>query len=176
MDKKVIYLDNNATTMVAPEVIEAMLPFIKERWGNPSSIHRFGGTVRRDVEKARTQVAEFLGASPEEIYFTSCGTESDNIALKGFFALHKEKTRIITSNVEHPAILNTARYLQKNGAHLLELEVDPDGLLDPEIFKNLPIDEHTIVSIMWANNETGVIFPIEEIAPIVKGKGGVIHT
>lgn len=176
MSNATIYLDNNATTMVAPEVIEAMLPFFKEKWGNPSSIHRFGGMVRRHVENAREKVAALIGAQPQEIIFTSCGSESDNMALKGFFKAHGTKTRIITSAVEHPAVRNTARYLKSLGASLFELEVDKQGCIAPEIFDELPIDEHTIVSLMWANNETGVLFPIHEIAQKVKSQGGTIHS
>jgi len=173
---KQIYLDNNATTKVAPEVLDAMLPFLKDYYGNPSSIHRFGGMIKRHVETAREQVATLLGASPEEIYFTSCGSESDNMALKGFFAIHGKKTRIITSTVEHPAIRNTARYLKEHGAVLIELEVDSEGMLQTDSLDNLEIDEHTIVSLMWANNETGVLFPISELARKVKERGGCFHT
>jgi len=176
MNAPVIYLDNNATTMVAPEVIEAMLPFLKDRWGNPSSIHRFGGSVRRSIEHARERVAALIGALPEEVIFTSCGSESDNMALKGFFAIHGQQTRIITSTVEHPAVRNTARFLKEKGASLFELEVDGEGMLYADQFDELPIDEHTMVSLMWANNETGVLFPIEEIAEKVKNRGGTMHT
>ncbi len=176
MSTPIIYLDNNATTMVAPEVVEAMMPFFSERWGNPSSIHRFGGSVRRHIEQARGKVAALIGASPEEVYFTSCGSESDNFALKGFFALHGMQTRIITSAVEHPAVRNTARYLQKRGATLIELDVDPQGCIDSAVFDDLSIDEHTLISLMWANNETGVLFPIGEIAAKVKSRGGTVHT
>lgn len=176
MSTPVIYLDNNATTMVAPEVIEAMLPFLNDHWGNPSSIHRFGGSVRRSIENAREQVAALIGAQPEEVYFTSCGSESDNMALKGFFALHGQKTKIITSTVEHPAVRNTARFLKEKGASLFELEVDSEGMLSADQFDALPIDEHTIISLMWANNETGVLFPIEAIAEKVKQHGGTMHT
>lgn len=176
MGKQVIYLDNNATTMVAPEVVDAMGPFFRERWGNPSSIHHFGGSVRREIEIAREKVAKLIGALPEEVIFTSCGSESDNMALKGFFAKHGSETKIITSTVEHPAVRNTARHLQERGAALIELEVDAEGMLDPAVFDSLSIDEHTIVSLMWANNETGVIFPIEEIAAKVKHLGGTMHT
>lgn len=176
MNESVIYLDNNATTMVAPEVIEAMMPFFREKWGNPSSIHRFGGSVHRHIESAREQVAELIGASAEEICFTSCGSESDNLALKGFFAAHGTKTRIITSAVEHPAVRNTARFLRDRGAMLIELDVDEEGMLPDDIFDRLSIDEHTLVSLMWANNETGVLFPIETIAQKVKARGGMFHT
>ncbi len=174
--EKQIYLDNNATTQVAPEVIEAMLPFFSEHFGNPSSIHWFGGHVKKYVETAREQVAQLLGASPEEIIFTSCGSESDNLALKGFCGVHGSSSRIIISNVEHPAVRNTARYLQDRGALLTELEVDSDGNLRIDQFDSVPVDNNTIVSLMWANNETGVIFPISELATKVKEKGGFFHT
>jgi cysteine desulfurase len=173
---KQIYLDNNATTKVAPEVFDTMIPFFKDYYGNPSSIHRFGGMIKKHVENAREQVAALLGASAEEIYFTSCGSESDNMALKGFFAIHGKKTRIITSTVEHPAVRNTARYLKEHGAELIELEVDSEGMLHADSLDNLEIDEHTIVSLMWANNETGVLFPISDLARKVKERGGCFHT
>jgi len=175
MENSVIYLDNNATTRVAPEVIEAMLPFLYTKWGNPSSIHRFGGSVHSNVEEAREAAAQLIGAQPHELFFTSCGSESDNMALKGFFALHGSRTRIVTSSVEHPAVRSTARYLQERGATLVELDVDAQGCIDPAVFDDIPLDEHTIVSMMWANNETGVLFPIEEIAAKVKAAGAVMH-
>lgn len=176
MKRPLVYLDNNATSMVAPEVTEAILPFFTEWWGNPSSIHRFGGCVRRHVEMAREQVAELLGATAGEIVFTSCGTESDNMALKGFFGIHGTKTRIITSVVEHPGVRNTARYLKERGATLVELPVDAEGCLAEGVLDSVAIDEHTLVSLMWANNETGVIFPIETLAKKVKARGGFFHT
>lgn len=176
MSEKVIYLDNNATTQVAAEVLEAMMPFFKDSYGNPSSIYRFGGNVRKYVEDARDKVADFLGATPEEIIFTSCGSESDNLALKGFFNVHGSRSKIITSVVEHPAVRNTCRYLKERGAALIELEVDSEGMLPNGILDNLIIDENTIVSLMWANNETGVIFPIQELAATVKSRGGIFHT
>ncbi len=174
--RKEIYLDNNATTAVAPEVLEAMLPFFKDRYGNPSSIHRFGGLLKRYVEKAREQMAALLNALPEEIFFTSCGSESDNFALKGFCAVHGARAGIVTSTVEHPAVRNTARYLQQKGASLTEINVDGEGLLAMEEFDAATVDEHTIVSLMWANNETGVLFPIHDIATMVKERGGTMHT
>jgi cysteine desulfurase len=121
-------------------------------------------------------VASLIGASAEEIYFTSCGSESDNLALKGFFAEHGTKTRIITSTVEHPAVRNTARFLRERGATLIELDVDEEGMLPDDIFDRLSTDEHTLVSLMWANNETGVLFPVESIAEKVKAAGGMFHT
>ena len=171
-----IYLDNNATTAVAPEVLEAMLPFFKNRYGNPSSIHRFGGTLKKYIDIAREQVAALLNAQPEEIIFTSCGSESDNFALKGFCAVHGSRARIVTSTVEHPAVRNTARYLKEKGASLMELNVDAAGMLAFGEFEATEIDEHTIVSLMWANNETGVLFPIHQLAQAVKERGGTFHT
>ncbi|HEX2956188.1 MAG TPA: cysteine desulfurase NifS, partial [Chitinispirillaceae bacterium] len=150
--------------------------FFKDRYGNPSSIYRFGGSVHRNVEDAREKVAEFLGATPEEIIFTSCGSESDNLALKGFCAVHGSRSKIITSVVEHPAVRNTSRHLKDRGAALIELEVDGDGMLPNDVLDNLTIDENTIVSLMWANNETGVIFPIQQLAAAVKSRGGTFHT
>jgi cysteine desulfurase len=173
---KEIYLDNNATTAVAPEVLEAMLPFFKDRYGNPSSIHRFGGLLKRYIERAREQVAALLNALPEEIFFTSCGSESDNFALKGFCAVHGARSGIVTSTVEHPAVRNTARYLKQKGASLTEINVDGEGLLAIEEFDAAIIDEHTIVSLMWANNETGVLFPIHDLATLVRERGGTMHT
>jgi cysteine desulfurase len=176
MEQRTIYLDNNATTRVAPEVVDAMMPFITDYYGNPSSIHRFGGSIRHHVEDARAKVASLLGALPEEIFFTSCGSESDNTALKGFYNLHTRKTRIITTAVEHPGVRNTARTLKEKGAALIELSVDNEGMLDMSMFDTIPIDSTTIVSCMWANNETGVIFPIDQIAAKVKERGGTFHT
>jgi cysteine desulfurase len=176
MTVKNIYLDNNATTCVAPEVLDSMMAYFTERFGNPSSIHRFGGSVRREINIAREKVASLIGAHPEEILFTSCGSESDNMALKGFFSKHGPKTKIITTAVEHPAVRNTARILKERGATLIELPVDTDGMLKMAALESCSIDQHTIVSCMWANNETGVLFPIEKIADFVKERGGSFHT
>lgn len=176
MSNETIYLDNNATTCVAPEVLDAMLPFIKDKYGNPSSIHRFGGQVRRYVDQAREQVAALIGASPEEIFFTSCGSESDNLALKGFCSVHGNKSSVITSTVEHPAVLSTVSYLKERGVSVVELDVDGEGMLDIDLFDSISINPDTLVSLMWANNETGVIFPISQIAEKVKERGGFIHT
>ncbi len=176
MSNEIIYLDNNATTCVAPEVLDAMLPFVKDKYGNPSSIHRFGGHVRRYVDQAREQVAALIGASPEEIFFTSCGSESDNLALKGFCSVHGNKSSVITSTVEHPAVLSTVKYLKERGVSVVELEVDGEGMIDLDLFDSISINSDTLVSLMWANNETGVIFPISQIAKKVKERGGFIHT
>ncbi len=174
--EKVKYLDNNATTKVAPEVMEAMLPFLQDQYGNPSSIHRFGGKIRKHVDKAREQVAALIGAKPQEIYFTSCGSESDNTALQGFLREHKSVTRLITSSVEHPAVLNACRYLSKEGASVTELDVHENGLLREDQLEQTSIDQDTLVSLMWANNETGVIFDIPKYASKVKENGGWFHT
>ena len=175
-DANIAYLDNNATTRVAPEVLEAMTPFFCGRYGNPSSIYRFGGEVRRQVERAREQAAALIGASPEEIVFTSCGSESDNMALKGFFQEHGDRARIVTTTVEHPAVRNTARFLGGRGAKVTELPVDGYGTLAGNALDSVEINPDTIVSIMWANNETGVVFPIGGLAEAVKARGGVFHT
>lgn len=172
---KNIYLDNNATSMVAPEVIEAMMPFFTDFWGNPSSMHYFGGQVKRDVEKAREQVASLIGAHPEEIVFTSCGTESDNMAINGAVEAMGKKTGIVTTRVEHPAVLGTCRHLASLGYSVQELGVDRGGMLNLDDVKQAVSGTPCLTSIMWANNETGVIFPIEEIASIVKSSGGVLH-
>jgi cysteine desulfurase len=174
--KETIYLDNNATTRVAPEVLEAMLPFLGDKYGNPSSMYRFGGEVRRHVERAREQVAALIGAQPREIVFTSCGTESDNMAIKGFFRDRGARARIVTSAVEHPAVRNTARFVKERGASLVELPVDGEGMMPENAAADQDIGPDTLVSLMWANNETGVVFPIDEIAREVKARGGTFHT
>ncbi len=175
--KRVIYLDNNATTRVAPEVIEAMKPFFGDLYGNASSMHSFGGQVRQHVERAREQVAALLGADPSEIVFTSCGTESDNAALRGTVeAFAGRKHHVVTTRVEHPAVLSTCRYLANQGCRLTELPVDHEGMLDLQMLDELITDDTAIVSVMWANNETGVVFPIDEIAQICQRKGVVFHT
>jgi cysteine desulfurase len=153
-----------------------MLPFFSETYGNPSSIYRFGRHTMRHVDRAREQAAALIGALPEEIYFTASGSESDNMALKGFFQIHKNRTRIITSSVEHAAVRNTARFLKDEGALLVELPVDSAGNLSIDNFDSQFIDKNTLVSLMWANNETGVLFPIEKLAQKVKERGGIFHT
>lgn len=174
--KKVIYVDNNATTKVAPEVFEAMLPYFKEDYGNPSSMHTFGGKVDRNIKEARTSVASLLGAAPEEIVFTSSGTESDNTAIWAAIQSNPDKKHIITSRVEHPAVKNLFEYLSKNGYRVTFIPVDSKGRLDMDyLYRNLT-DNTAIVTIMWANNESGVIFPIEKISQIVKEIGAVFHT
>ena len=173
---KVIYFDNNATTKVASEVFEAMKPFLTDLYGNPSSMHTFGGQVEKYISRSREAIAKLLGCDSSEIVFTSCGTESDNAAIKGVLAATPEKKKIITTRVEHPAVLTTCREMQSLGYSLVELGVDKYGQIDLEELKSQVDDNTAIVSIMYANNETGVIFPIDKIAEIVKAKGVVFHT
>ncbi len=171
-----IYLDNNATTQPAPEVLAAMEPFLRDLWGNPSSMHRFGGQVKRHVERAREQVAALVHADPAEIIFTSCGTESDNTAIRGAVEAAMQRMNVVTSRVEHPAVLAPCRYLAEKGCRLHEIAVDAEGQLDMVQLGEALRDGPAVVSLMWANNETGVIFPIPEIAEMVKAAGGVLHT
>jgi cysteine desulfurase len=173
---KTVYVDNNATTKVAPEVLEAMLPYFSELYGNPSSMHFFGGQVEKKVNGAREKVADLLGAESSEIVFTSCGTESDNAAIFGTLDAYPEKRHFITSRVEHPAINNLCAYLSRKGYRVTELSVNREGQLDLDELKESITDETTLVTIMYANNETGVIFPIEEIGEIVKARGIPFHT
>ncbi len=172
---KNIYVDNNATTRVAPEVVEEMVPYFSELYGNPSSMHNFGGQVEKKVIEARGKVASLFNCDPSEIVFTSCGTESDSTAIRGTLESYPQKKHIVTTRVEHPAVLNLCRYLSKNGYKSTELSVDSKGNLDLNELADSITDDTAIVSIMYANNETGVIFPIEEIGEIVKSKGAVFH-
>jgi len=173
---KTIYLDNNATTRTAPEVLEAMLPFYSDLYGNPSSMHFFGGQVARYLKTAREQVAALIGAHPSEIVFTSCGTESDNAAIMGTLYSYPEKKHLVISRVEHPAVLNVAHHLQARGYRISELKVDGQGQLDLDELRHVLTEDTALVSIMTANNETGVIFPIDEIAAIVRERGIPFHT
>ena len=173
---KTIYMDNNATTKVADEVLNEMLPLLKKFYGNPSSMHSFGGSVGKMIRQGRERIAALLGCDPTEIVFTGGGTESDNFAIKGVLAANPNKRKIITTRVEHPAVLATCRELQGQGYSLVELGVNADGQIDlNELAEEL--DENTaIVTIMYANNETGVVFPIDKIAKLVKNNGAVFHT
>ncbi len=173
---KTVYLDNNATTQVAPEVVEEMQPYFHEFYGNPSSMHTFGGQVNRKVEDARAKVAALIGAKPDEIIFTSCGTESDNAAIMGTLDRYPEKRHFVTTRVEHPAVWNLCPYLRSKDYRITELSVNGKGQLDLEELKSALSDDTAMVSIMYANNETGVIFPIDEIANIVKAHGIPFHT
>ena len=174
---KQIYMDNNATTLVKPEVLEAMLPFFREQFGNPSSVHWAGRMVSGAVEKAREQVAVLLNCSPAEIVFVSCGSEGDNFAIKGTAEALKEKgNHIITTAVEHPAVLETCEYLEKNGYDVTYLKVDRDGMLDLAELEAAITDKTILLSVMWANNETGNIFPMEEIGKLAKKYNVRFHT
>jgi cysteine desulfurase len=173
---KTIYLDNNATTQVAPEVLEAMVPYLHEFYGNPSSAHSFGGQVGIKIREAREKVAALLGALPEEIIFTSCGTESDNAAVRSALATQPEKRHIVTSRVEHPAIKSLYTHLSNHGYRVTEIPVDGEGHLDMERYEKSLTPDTAIVSLMWANNETGVIFPVEKAAELAKEKGILFHT
>jgi len=171
-----IYLDNNATTRTAPEVLEAMTPYLTELYGNPSSMHTFGGQVHKKIEDARGQVAALINAEPEEILFTSCGTESDNTALMSAVETYPLKKHLITTRVEHPAVLNLCHHLGRKGFRTTYLPVNALGQLDPAALDNAVDDDTAIVSIMFANNETGVIFPVETIAHRLQEQGILFHT
>lgn len=175
MIKDAIYVDNNATTRVAPEVFEEMKPFLTEFYGNPSSIHTFGGQVAHKIEEAREKTADLIGAIPTEIVFTSCGSESDNAAIMGILASNPAKRHIITTKVEHPAVLNLCGYLHKIGYDVTYLSVNKKGCLDLNELRESLRPDTAIVSVMYANNETGVVFPIEEIGKIVKEHGAMFH-
>ncbi len=173
---KPVYLDNNATTRVAPEVLSAMLPFLSEQYGNPSSMHSFGGAVGAPLRQARAQVAAGLGCEPSEIVFTSCGTEGDNTAIRSALEAQPDKRHIVTTRVEHPAVLSLCKHLEDKGYEVTWLDVDGEGRLDlPGLEKALRKDT-AVVSIMAANNETGVLFPLEDIARVVKSRGALLHT
>jgi cysteine desulfurase len=173
---KTIYVDNNATTRVAPEVLDVMLPYLNERYGNPSSMHSFGGNVAHKIKEARAKVASLINASPDEIMFTSCGTESDSTAIHAAISSVPDKKHIITSRVEHPAVKNLFEHLSKKGFRVTFVPVDRKGMLDLDYLYNNLTDDTAIVSIMWANNETGMIFPVQELSQVIKNKGIVFHT
>jgi cysteine desulfurase len=172
----VIYLDNNATTGVSAEVIEAMLPYYGELYGNPSSIHAFGSQIHHKVDEARQMVAEFIHADSDEIVFTSCGTESDNTAIMSALLSNPQKKHIITTSVEHHAVLNFCKEMSKRGYEVSFLPVDPAGQIDLNELESAITENTVLVSIMYANNETGVIFPMDKIAEIVKSRNILLHT
>lgn len=171
-----VYLDNNATTRVAPEVVEEMLPYFSELYGNPSSMYTFGGKVAGKIYEARERVAKFVGAKTEEIIFTSCGTESNNTAIWAAVNANPDKRHIVTSRVEHPAIKNHFEYLGKQGYEITFVGVDAEGRLDMDQFHSSLRPDTALVSLMWSNNETGVIFPVEELSREVCSRGIVFHT
>ena len=173
---KTIYVDNNATTKVDPQVVASMLPYFSEDYGNPSSMHYFGGKVARKIEEAREKVASLINASSEEIVFTSCGTESDSMAIYAALSSFPGKKHIVTSRVEHPAVKSLCERLVKKGYKVTFVPVNRKGVLDIDHLYDSITDDTAIVSVMWANNETGVIFPIEEISNVVRQKGVIFHT
>ena len=172
-----IYLDNNATTMVAPEVLEAMLPFFTEQFGNPSSLHQYGNKVGMALKQARQRVQTLLGAEHDsEIVFTSCGTESDSTAILSALKAQPDRKEIITTVVEHPAVLALCEHLEKEGYKVHYLQVDGKGRLDMRAYMDLLSDRVAIVSVMWANNESGTLFPVEEMAELARSAGVMFHT
>lgn len=177
--ENVVYMDNNATTRVAPEVVAEMMPYLTDYYGNPSSMHTFGGQVGDAIKVARKQVADLLGAEPEEITFTSCGTESDSTAILSALQTYPEKRHVVTTRVEHPAVKNLCDSLDTLTGHkhrITRLKVDPEGMLNLEEYEAALTEDTAIVSVMWANNETGVIFPVAEMARMAKERGILFHT
>ncbi|MFQ3612870.1 MAG: cysteine desulfurase NifS [Cyanobacteriota bacterium] len=171
----VIYLDNNATTAVDPLVLEAMLPYLKEFYGNPSSMHSFGGQVGKALSQAREQVAALLGCEPSEILFTSCGSEGNNTAIRAALAAQPEKRHIITTQVEHASVLNLCKHLEKQGYHVTYLSVDEQGCLDLLELEAALTGDTALVTLMAANNETGVLFPIEQVGSLAHDYGAIVH-
>jgi cysteine desulfurase len=175
--RRIYYFDNNATTRVAPEVVDAMLPFLRDLWGNPSSAYSLGKEVNKHLEKAREKVAALVNAKdPKEILFTSCGTESNNTAIESALSTQPGKRHIVTTAVEHSAIIRHCDILRKRGVEVTLLPVDADGSLDLHLLDKSIRPDTAIVSVMWANNETGVVFPVEEIAAICQSKNVLFHT
>ncbi|WP_088891459.1 cysteine desulfurase NifS [Leptolyngbya ohadii] len=171
----VIYLDNNATTQVAPEVVEAILPYLTQYYGNPSSMHTFGGQVGKAIKQARSQVASLLGAEESEIIFTSCGTEGNNTAIRAALAAQPDRKHLITTSVEHACVLNLFKQLEKQGYTVTYLSVDRKGQLDLMELEAAMTGNTALVSTMYANNETGTVFPVEQIGAIVKEYGATYH-
>ena len=175
-ENKVIYFDNNATTRIAPEVFEAMVPYLTEYYGNPSSIHHFGGQVMEKVDEAKAKLAALLGADPANVIFTSCGTESDNAAIFSALLNCPKRKKIVVSKVEHPAVLSLAKELERRGNKVSQIPVDSNGVLDMNAARELIDDETAVVSVMWANNETGNIQDVETLAEIAHKNGALFHT
>jgi cysteine desulfurase len=174
--RRICYLDNNATTQVAPEVLEAMLPFFQENWGNPSSAYTFGKQLTANIEQAREKVAVLIHADPKEIVFTSCGTESNNAAIHSALVTQPGKRHVITTAVEHSANIKYGKFLEKQGCDITFLPVESDGSIDLHLLDLSIRPDTAVVSVMWANNETGVLFPIEEVAAICRSRGVPFHT
>lgn len=174
--KKPCYFDYNATTEIAPEVLEAMMPCFTDFWGNPSSAYRFGSQLSKPIDAARGRIAELINADPREVIFTSCGSESNNTAIHSALALNPGKRHVLTTAVEHSAVMTQGKFLRKQGFEVTLLPVESDGSIDLHLLEKSIRQETAIVSIMWANNETGVILPIEEIAAICQSKGVAFHT
>lgn len=171
-----IYLDNNATTPVDPKVCEKMSWFLREHFGNPSSLYPIGRDVKEFVNQARETIADTLGASRSEIVFTASGTESDNFAIRGVFDAHPDKDELITSSIEHPAVIETANYLEKKGIKVTYIPVDPSGTIDLDSINTAISPRTAIISIMYANNEIGTIQPISDVVKLAKDKGVLVHT
>lgn len=171
-----LYFDNNATTPVDPEVLDAMMPYLRGHYGNPSSVYRIGKEAARAMDTARGQVAEALGCDGGEVVFTSCGTESSNAAIHSALSVDRDRQHLVTTRVEHSATLKTCELLAKRGYEITWLGVDGDGRLDLGELRDAIREDTALVSVMWANNETGVIFPVEEIATIAREKGVFLHT
>jgi cysteine desulfurase len=170
-----IYLDYNATTPILPEVLEAMMPYLATEWGNPSSTYKFGSKLKAVIETARAQVADLIGAQAREIIFTSCATESNNAAIHAALKADPKKKHIVTSAVEHSSVLNYCMALEKEGYRVTYLPVDRDGLLKLTDLQDAISSETAVVSLMWANNETGVLSPVKEIAEICRSHGVLFH-
>jgi cysteine desulfurase len=171
----VIYLDHNATTPILPEVLEAMMPYLTTEWGNPSSAYKFGAKLNSVIETAREQVADLIGAPSRDVIFTSCATESNNAAIAAALKANPAKRHIVTSQVEHSSVLNYCMALEKEGYRVIYLPVDREGLLNLADLETAITDETSVVSLMWANNETGVLFPVERIAEICRSRGVLYH-
>lgn len=172
----IIYFDNNATTCVAPEVYQEMIPYLTEFYGNPSSIHRFGGQLAAKIEDARGKLAALLGAQNSEVIFTSCGTESDSSAILSALSICPKRRKVVMSKVEHPAVLNLGRDLERRGYKVSLIPVDAKGRLDMERAQEMIDTETAVVSVMWANNETGNIYPVAELGELAHKAGALFHT
>jgi len=173
---KTIYLDNNATTRVAPEVKEAMMPYFEDLYGNPSSAHSFGGKIAAHLREARENLAALIGAEPDEIIFNGCGSESDNAAVRSALDTQPEKRHIVTSRVEHPAIKSLCTHLKDRGCRITRIPVDSEGHLDMDRYRESLTPDTALVTLMWANNETGVIFPVKEATEMARERGILFHT